>query len=62
MWCFILIIEALGRLRQEDYEKFEGILGYTVSSRPVWAIKSDNNSNKQAKPHNKNLPQVNGDS
>jgi hypothetical protein len=35
------IMVVLGNLRQEDHCEFEASLVYTVSTKRVWAIKSD---------------------
>lgn len=36
VWWHTPITPALGRLRQEDWCKYEAGLGYTLGSRPAW--------------------------
>jgi hypothetical protein len=48
------VIQALGRLRQEDCCKFEVIFGYIVNWNPAWTIEqllfqTNKQTNKQTK-------------
>lgn len=40
-WWLTPIVLALARLRHKDYCEFEDNLGYTMSSRPTWAMEWD---------------------
>jgi hypothetical protein len=37
----MLVIPALGKLRQEDHHQFKTSLGYIENSRSAWATKQD---------------------
>jgi hypothetical protein len=52
-WWFLPIIPALGRQKQEDW-KFDGGLGYIVSSSPVCA----NALSQKTKPSKQNMKKI----
>lgn len=41
----MLIIAALGMLKEEDRYEFEAILGYTLSSRLAWMLSQKKKKN-----------------